>query len=227
MEESTRARRRKRETAKMDLQPSPGVFRRTGRPPRGGVGRVCGAPPGRTQGERSPRGTGRPKRGKGRVCTMETTALWFLPSVPRCVRATRWGREARDPGRPGRVRRRGRGEMLRHPQTKGRATANANITLKPAGGRGGDKRKRSSSRGAARSRSGVWYSGTSSEHKAAERCRVQRRCSAQKAGQRGKAPCSTKRTPKAGDSEEVLEGWIVPFAKDPPPAGRTRGNDRT
>ena len=84
-----------------------------------------------------PRGTGRPKLGNGRVCTMETKALWFLPSVPRCVRATRWGREARDPGRPGRVRRTGMDEMLRHPQTKGRVTENANITLKPAGGRCG------------------------------------------------------------------------------------------
>ena len=154
-EKSTRARRRKLDTAKRDLKPPPGVLRRTGRPPRGGVWRVCGAPPGRTQGERSPRGTGRPKLGNGRACTREAKALWFHPSVPGCVRATRWGRDRRDPGRPGRVRRTGRGEMVRHPQTKGRATANANITLEPAGGRCGYKRERSSSRGAARSRSGV------------------------------------------------------------------------
>jgi hypothetical protein len=84
------------------------------------------------------------------------------------------------------------GERRRHPQTKGRATENANITLEPPGGRWGYKRKRSAHRSAARSRNGVGYSGTPSEHKAAERCRVQRRCQAQKVWQRGKAPYSTE-----------------------------------
>lgn len=80
------------------------------------------------------------------------------------------------------------GEMVRHPQTKGRATENANLTLEPAGGRRGYKRERSSTRGAARSRNGVWYSGTPSEHKAAEWCLEHRRGQGQKAGPRGKAP---------------------------------------
>jgi hypothetical protein len=33
------------------------------------------------------------------------------------------------------------GEMVRHPQTKGRATENANVTLEPPGGRCGYKRR--------------------------------------------------------------------------------------
>jgi hypothetical protein len=33
------------------------------------------------------------------------------------------------------------GEIVRHPQTKGRATANANVTLEPPGGRCGYKRR--------------------------------------------------------------------------------------
>jgi hypothetical protein len=81
------------------------------------------------------------------------------------------------------------GEMVRHPQTKGRAPENANITLEPARGRRGYKRKRSSTRSAARSRNGVWYSGTPSAHKAAERCLEHRRGQGQKSWLRGKAPC--------------------------------------
>jgi hypothetical protein len=93
------------------------------------------------------------------------------------------------------------GEIVRHPQTKERATENANITLKPAEGRRGYKRKRSSSRGAARSRNGVWYSGTPSEHKAVEGGHVSQRWATQTVAQRGKAPCSTKRKSRSGGSE--------------------------
>src|SRR6516165_2247702 len=63
--------------------------------------------------------------------------VWFHPIAPRCVRATRWGRGVGDPGRPGIVRAEGMVEIVRHPQTKGRATGNANIDLKPPGGRCG------------------------------------------------------------------------------------------
>jgi hypothetical protein len=45
--------------------------------------------------------------------------VWFHPSAPRCVRATRWGRGVGDPGRPGSVQAGGRVEIVRHPQTKG------------------------------------------------------------------------------------------------------------
>src|ERR1044071_1626203 len=88
MEKSIRARKRKLETAKTDLQPPLAVLWRTGCPSRDGIRRVCGEPSGRTQWELSRRGTGRPKLGNGRACTMEAKALWFPPSVPRCVRAT-------------------------------------------------------------------------------------------------------------------------------------------
>jgi len=135
MEQSTRARRRKLETATMDLQPAPGVLRRTGGPPRGGVCRVCGAPPGRTQGERSPRGAGRPKLGQGRACTLAAQAVGCQPRIARGVRATRWRRETNDPGRPGRVRREGRGTIRWHWQTKGRAPARTHSDLQPPEGR--------------------------------------------------------------------------------------------
>src|SRR5271165_2609284 len=42
METSPRARRRKPETSKTDLEPPIEVLRRTGCPPRGGIRRVCG-----------------------------------------------------------------------------------------------------------------------------------------------------------------------------------------
>ena len=42
MEKSLRARRRKPETSKTDLEPPIDVLRRTGCPPRGGIRRVCG-----------------------------------------------------------------------------------------------------------------------------------------------------------------------------------------
>ena len=136
MEQSTRARRRKLDTAKTDLQPPLGILWRTGCPSRGGIRRVGGEPPGRTRRERSRRGTGRPKLGKGRACTLEAKALWFLPGVPRCVRATRWGRETNDPGRPGRVRWEGRVAIVWPSQTKGRATEKTNGDLQPPEVRG-------------------------------------------------------------------------------------------
>jgi hypothetical protein len=48
-----RARRRKLETAQADLEPPRAKLWRAGRPPRGGVGRACGAPPGRQRWELS------------------------------------------------------------------------------------------------------------------------------------------------------------------------------
>lgn len=49
--------------------------------------------------------------------------IGFLPVAPRCLRATRWGRDVGDPGRPGIVRRKGMVGILRHSQTKGRANS--------------------------------------------------------------------------------------------------------
>src|SRR6202011_2406908 len=62
------------------------------------------------------------------------------------------GKNVSDSGRPGIVRVQGMAEIVRHSQTKGRATGNAKPSLKPANGRCGYKRKRNSGRCGARSR---------------------------------------------------------------------------
>src|SRR3954447_17349372 len=61
-----------------------------------------------------------------------------LPVAPRCVRATRWGRASSNSGRPGIVQGAGMAGIVRHSQTKGRATGNAKPGLKPPGGIGAD-----------------------------------------------------------------------------------------
>jgi hypothetical protein len=68
------------------------------------------------------------------------------------------GKSVSDSGRPGIVRRQGMAGILRHSQTKGRATGNAKPSLKPVRGRYGYKRKRNSGRCGARSRIGARYS---------------------------------------------------------------------
>jgi hypothetical protein len=50
MEKPKRARRRKLDTAKVDLEPPPVVLWRAGCPPRGGIRRACGEVPGCSQG---------------------------------------------------------------------------------------------------------------------------------------------------------------------------------
>ena len=72
---------------------------------------------------------------------MEAKAYGFHPVAPRCVRATRWGRARVTQGDLVSSEREGMVEIVRHPQTKGRATGNANVGLKPPGGRGGYKRR--------------------------------------------------------------------------------------
>ena len=67
------------------------------------------------------------------------------------------GKSVSDSGRPGIVRRQGMAGILRHSQTKGRATGNAKPSLKPVRGRCGYKRKRNSGRCGARSRIGARY----------------------------------------------------------------------
>ena len=79
------------------------------------------------------------------------------------------GKNVSDSGRPGIVRRQGMAGILRHSQTKGRATGNAKPSLKPVRGRCGYKRKRNSSRRGARGRIGARYSGTGSEQKIPDR----------------------------------------------------------
>ena len=50
MEKPKRARRRKLDTAKVDLEPPPAVLRRAGCSSRGGIRRACGEVPGRSRG---------------------------------------------------------------------------------------------------------------------------------------------------------------------------------
>ena len=75
MEQPKRARRRKPETAKANLEPPLKELWRTGCPPRGGIRRVCGEVPGRSQWRLLQGRTGRPKVGQGRACTMEAKAF--------------------------------------------------------------------------------------------------------------------------------------------------------
>ena len=79
------------------------------------------------------------------------------------------GKSVSDSGRPGIVRRQGMAGIVRHSQTKGRATGNAKPSLKPANGRCGYKRKRNSGRSGARGRIGARYSRTGSEQKVPDR----------------------------------------------------------
>jgi hypothetical protein len=75
MEKPKRARKRKPETAKVDLKPPLAALWRAGCPPRGGIRRACGEVPGRSRRERSQGRTGRPKVGQGRARTMGAKAL--------------------------------------------------------------------------------------------------------------------------------------------------------
>ena len=68
------------------------------------------------------------------------------------------GKSVSDSGRPGIVRRAGMAGIVRHSQTKGRATANANPSLEPPSVGGGYKRERNSGRCGVRSRIGARYS---------------------------------------------------------------------
>jgi hypothetical protein len=62
---------------------------------------------------------------------MGAKTFGFHSVAPRCVRTTRWGRGVNDSGRPGIVQRKGMAGIVRHSQTKGRATGNAKPGLKP------------------------------------------------------------------------------------------------
>src|SRR5215813_4486893 len=66
---------------------------------------------------------------------MGAQALGFHSVAPRCVRTKRWGRCVNDSWRPGIVQWKGMAGIVRHSQTKGRATGNAKPGLKPPDGR--------------------------------------------------------------------------------------------
>ena len=159
---------------------------------------------------------------------MGAKAHWFHPIAPRCVRATRWRRDASDPGRPGIVRAEGKVEMMWHPQTKGRATEKTNIDLEPCAV-GADI---SESEIPADAVSGIGSGNSTQErdgkHKVSDRCFEQRRWRVQKARWRGKSPYSVVNVRAMGNAE-ISWNWIVPLAKDPntvrtkpPPAATQR-----
>ena len=79
---------------------------RAGRPPRGGVRRACGEPPGCNRRERSHEMNRSAEVGEWSSPHYGGEGAWFHPGAPRCLRATRRGRNVCDPGRPGIVRRR-------------------------------------------------------------------------------------------------------------------------
>ena len=126
-----RARRRKLETAKAELEPptenfgGQGAHREVGSEGHEENHRVVieGSDP-----EDEPVGQ---RWGMVEPALWGRRRIWFHPIAPRCVRATRWRRDASDPGRPGIVRAEGKVEMMWHPQTKGRATEKTNIDLEP------------------------------------------------------------------------------------------------
>src|SRR3954462_13916965 len=102
METSKRARRRKLDTAKTDLEPPLGMLRRTGGPPRGGIRRECGEEPGRSRWGLPQGRTGRPKVGQGRARTRGVKAFSSTHRT-RCLRTARYGRSERDPRRAPRI----------------------------------------------------------------------------------------------------------------------------
>jgi hypothetical protein len=101
MEHPIRAQRRKPDTAQGDLKPPSrrtpegraptarwglkGLRRTTGSSSRGGIPRM-------NRSAKDGAWSSLPDGGEG---------VWFPPIAPRCVRTTRWGRGAGDPGRPG------------------------------------------------------------------------------------------------------------------------------
>src|SRR5215831_558858 len=102
MEQPKRARRRKPETAKANLEPPLKELRRTGCPPRGGIRRVCGEVPAVVNGGYSKDEPVGQRWGK------VEPALWrrrrsHPPTAPRCLRSARYGRSERDPRRTLRI----------------------------------------------------------------------------------------------------------------------------
>ena len=115
--------------------------------------------------------------------------VWVPPRRTKVCAGDTVGKSVSNSGRPGIVQGAGMAGIVRHSQTKGRATGNAKPGLEPPGGRCGYKRERSSGRCGARSRIGARYSGTESEQKAPDRHRRVTTPIAPKRPVGGKAPC--------------------------------------
>src|SRR5215472_9522735 len=102
MEQSKRARRRKPETAKANLEPPLTELRMTGCPPRGGIRRVWEKYRAVVNGGYSKDEPVGQRWGK------VEPALWrrrrsHPPTATRCVRSARYGRSERDPRRTLRI----------------------------------------------------------------------------------------------------------------------------
>ena len=104
---------------------------RAGRPPRGGVRKACGEPPGRNQRERSRAMNRSAEDGEWSSPRLGAKAHGFHPVAPRCVRATRWGRASVTQGDL--VSSIGKGwlEECDTRRRKGEETGNAKPGLKP------------------------------------------------------------------------------------------------
>src|SRR3954466_3399116 len=119
---------------------------RAGRPPRGGVRKACGEPPGRNQRERSRAMNRSAEDGEWSSPHFGGEGTWVPPRRTKVCADDTVGKSVSDPGRPGIVHREGMAGIVRHSQTKGRETGNAKPGPEAPDGRGGYKRKRNSDR---------------------------------------------------------------------------------
>ena len=104
---------------------------RAGRPPRGGVRKACGEPPGRNQRERSRAMNRSAEDGEWSSPHFGGEGTWVPPRRTKVCAGDTVGKSVSDPGRPGIVHREGMAGIVRHSQTKGRETGNAKPGLKP------------------------------------------------------------------------------------------------
>lgn len=104
---------------------------RAGRPPRGGVRKACGEPPGRNQRERSRAMNRSAEDGEWSSPHYGGEGTWVPPRRTKVCAGDTVGKSVSDPGRPGIVHREGMAGIVRHSQTKGRETGNAKPGLKP------------------------------------------------------------------------------------------------
>src|SRR3954465_8218863 len=104
---------------------------RAGRPPRGGVQKAWGEPPGRKQRERSRAMTRSAEDGEWSSPHDGGEGTWVPPRRTKVCAGDTVGKSVSDPGRPGIVHREGMAGIVRHSQKKGRETGNAKPGLKP------------------------------------------------------------------------------------------------
>src|SRR3954454_6041120 len=113
------------------LEPPSTMLWRAGRPPRGGVRKACGEPPGRNQREQSRAMNRSAEDGEWWSARSGGDGTWVPPRRTKVRADDTVGKSVSDPGRPGIVHREGMAGIVRHSQTKGRETGNAKPGLKP------------------------------------------------------------------------------------------------